>query len=156
MKINTSGSLVWQKVLTGSGGTFGTIAVDNSNFVYASGHCGAGGLIAQYDSNGALQWQRSLSLTVNTVLDSIAVEPDGTAFVVTISDPSTAIARLPKDGTHTGTYGALTYAVSSYTNSNLSESASASGYLTNPITPTTLTPATTTSATTAVATKTAM
>lgn len=70
VKYNSSGTLQWQRSLGGIGSDIANaVATDSSENVYVTGYTasqGAGGndlLIAKYDSNGTIQWQRSLGGT---------------------------------------------------------------------------------------------
>tara|TARA_S200002703_G_scaffold91130_1_gene78588 strand:- start:53 stop:1261 length:1209 start_codon:yes stop_codon:yes gene_type:complete len=70
-KYNSSGTIQWQRTLSGTNQDFGEgIAVDSSNNVYIVSFTkseGAGNfdiLIAKYNSSGTIQWQRTLSATI--------------------------------------------------------------------------------------------
>ena len=134
-KYNNSGTIQWQKTLTDlytspSSSAYG-IAVDSSGNVYV---CGSGlnsagynvQSISKYNNSGTIQWQRTLT---NTYLpadgaNSIAVDSSGNVYVCgyiysAVNSQIQLIAKLPADGSKTGTYSGtnfgVTYAASSWT-----------------------------------------
>lgn len=122
---NTSGTLQWQRRLGGSGGDIGYgIAVDAASNIYISGvtaSAGAGNndaLIAKYDSSGVIQWQRTLGTSSFDNAYAAATRGDavyiaGTTTVGSSSD--VLLAKLPSNGSKTGTYGSFVYQSSSLT-----------------------------------------
>jgi hypothetical protein len=120
-KYDTSGVLQWQRRIGAAGGevVYG-VAVDALGNSYLTGDTGGDLLIAKYDTSGAIQWQRSLTSSGSDAGYAIAVDADGAMYVTgftTVTDPSSEydviIAKLPADGSRTGTYGSWTYAASS-------------------------------------------
>ncbi len=131
-----SGAILWQRTLGGSGTDIGYgIAIDSSSNLYIVGETtsqGAGGqdvLIAKYNSSGVIQWQRTLcgvALSGNTTEygTAIAVDNVGNLYINGASDSLSLaltflIAKLPQDGTLTGTYllsaGSIIYQASTLT-----------------------------------------
>jgi uncharacterized delta-60 repeat protein len=116
-KYNSSGTLQWQRVLGGADGEAGYgVAIDSFNNVYLTGKtlsAGAGSndlVIAKYNSAGTIQWQRVLGATGNDTGNSIAVDADDTLYVLgSIYSAGSGsadffLAKLPNDGSLTGTY----------------------------------------------------
>lgn len=110
-KYNTNGSLQWQRTLNGSGNDIGKrIATDTSGNVYFVSSATVGPtylsiLTAKYDTNGNLQWQRSLgSTSANNTGSSIAIDNSGNVYVGGTSSSfspgqTAAIAKYDTNGT---------------------------------------------------------
>ena len=109
-KYNSSGTLQWQRTLTGSGSDIANnVAVDSSNNVFISGvsSTNAGNddvLIAKYDSSGTVQWQRWLRSTNADSALSVNVAPNGVVNFAGVSNDQIILGQLPNDGSLTGTY----------------------------------------------------
>ena len=138
-KYNTSGTIQWQRTLSGTGDDQGYgVAVDSSGDVYVVGQttsAGAGNfdiLIAKYNASGTIQWQRILGGTDREEGKGIAVDNSGNVYVTGLTESAGSgsydllIAKLPDDGSGTGTYGDLTYATLSLTDSASSLTSSTS------------------------------
>jgi len=121
-KYNSAGALQWDRTLGGTGGDYGNaVAIDSANNIIVVGYTtsdGAGGndfLIAKYNSAGALQWDRTLGGTGGDYGNAVAIDSANNIIVVgyTTSDGAGGndflIAKLPPDGSGTGTYGSFTY-----------------------------------------------
>ena len=126
VKYNTSGTLQWQRRFGTATGDFNYgIAVDSTGSCYVSGVFYTTRnivFVAKYDTSGTLQWQRSLSSAGEQEPYAITVDGSGNYYIAgytTLTDPgglyNVLIAKLPTDGSLTGTYGAWTYAASSLT-----------------------------------------
>lgn len=142
-KYNSSGTLQWQRVLGGaSQDVCQAITIDSADNVYISGHTdstGAGNddfLIAKYNSSGSIQWQRVLGGTDNDESFGIAVDSDDNIYAFGFAEgvriagiDDFFLAKLPNDGSLTGTYSlagsSITYQSSSLTaaSGTLSDSA---------------------------------
>ncbi|MCZ8322109.1 MAG: hypothetical protein O9296_11080 [Novosphingobium sp.] len=89
-KLDTSGTLQWQRSLNGSGQELWyNAAVDSSGNVYVAGYSTSSGgsgnadaLIAKYNSLGTLQWQRSIGGSGNEYASQMALSPDGSLLVL--------------------------------------------------------------------------
>ena len=122
-KYDTSGTLQWQRkfgsrtfsiyeygngIAVDSSGTnvyivgFGKNATDNDDIV-----------IVKYNSSGIIQWQRTLASagTDNDRGYGIAVDSNY-VYITGYTGAKSLIAKLPNDGSYTGTYGGFTYAIS--------------------------------------------
>jgi hypothetical protein len=133
IKRDSSGTLVWQRVLTNSSSSYGMVVsnltIDSSDNIYGACYTAVGanaiGVIAKWNSSGTLQWQRSITPSANSVsLQDIKINSSGTTMYVTgVSSVSGnndyVLFKLPTNGTLTGTYTvgsySYTYAASSYT-----------------------------------------
>ena len=128
-KYSSAGVIQWQRRLGGAATDLGrAIAVDSSANVYVVGYSNSpsagatSALIAKWDTSGTLQWQRSLGGSGSDVASGVAVDSvNGILYVVGHTASQGAggndllLAKLPMDGTRTGTYGSLTYAANSLT-----------------------------------------
>lgn len=126
-KYDTSGTIQWQRQLTGGGYGARGVAVDTSGNVYSCGSNNSGAStdfeIAKYNTSGTIQWQRRLGGASGDYGN--AVFASGSHVYVcgeaTVSGASSdfLFAKLPDDGSLTGTYSvggfSVTYAVSTLT-----------------------------------------
>lgn len=106
-------SILWQKQLTYTGIVMRAAAHDSQGFLYFAGFgdktAGSGddGIIIKTDNNGTPQWARKLGFTSHsTRLEDIFIDSNDDIFVSGFSDlnQSAFIAKLPNDGSLTGTY----------------------------------------------------
>ena len=129
-KYDSVGTVLWQRRLGDAGQDYGTsLAIDSSDNVYVLGYTtstGAGStdlLLAKYDSSGTIQWQRTLGGTGIEQGHTVALDSAENVCIVGQTDtisagsPDVLIAKLPNDGSLTGTYTLngvpLVYAASS-------------------------------------------
>ena len=123
-KYNSSGTIQWQKYFGHGGWQGGTgIAIDSSDKIYITGisdnNAGPGSncvYIAKFDTSGDLEWQRSLGSTQSDGSGS-QISVDSSHFYIAAytaggsqSGDNILVAKLPVDGSGTGTYGDFTYA----------------------------------------------
>ena len=131
-KYNTSGTIQWQRVLGGAAGEFPwSVALDSLGNAYVSGQTSSSGpgsasiFMAKYNTSGTIQWQRTLGGAGFDMSSSITLNPND-EIVITGNTTTTGVAgndlflaKLPNDGSLTGTYildGVnITYASSSLT-----------------------------------------
>lgn len=117
-KLNTSGSLSWQRILQSStfnpSEVFGslTLTTDTSNNIYFVGHTSTGPdyiIFAKFDpTNGNDLFLRSLGTLDGTRYSSrsLIVNSNSLIFANMIGDEgrATLLSKLPSDGSKTGTY----------------------------------------------------
>jgi len=140
-KYNSSGTLQWQRLLSTSYSMAAfSIASDFSGNVYICGqgnvNSGSNALvIAKYNTSGVIQWQRYLRSTAGEIYGrSISVNSKGDVFVLGSGSKngfnSFFMAKLPSDGSRTGTYtldgATITYDATSATDSALTFTSSTS------------------------------
>ena len=114
-KYNASGTIQWQRFLTVTPNNMRATgaAIDASGNIYVVGFATItvnGIHIQKYNSSGVIQWQRRLSRTaaITTVSNCVSVDNLGNVIVTaytSIGGISVAFtAKLPDDGSKTGTY----------------------------------------------------
>ena len=125
-------TLQWSRTLVGTSTNAFDVALDSSNNSYFCGrndNSGYQGFIAKYNGSGTIQFQRTISVSSNTIiLNSIKLDAKGNIYVCgTIEGSPTYfafVAKLPNDGSLTGTYTvgslSITYAASSLTDASVS------------------------------------
>lgn len=142
LKYNSSGTIQFQRILGGSGQTDGkSIILDSSNNFYVLGSSLISSIfrfqIAKYNSSGTIQWQRKLgSSSANSTGFGISIDSTDNLYVCgqTAVSGSTdfLIAKLPNDGSKTGTYSvggySFVYEASTLTDSASTLTESAAGY----------------------------
>ncbi len=107
-KYNSSGSLQWQRVLSGGTGAAAAYGgyVDSSGNTYITGfsdyHTSGGrndGILVKYNSSGTLQWQKLFAHSdgsTNASIHNCATDPDGNIFT---TSNSLGIAKWNSSGT---------------------------------------------------------
>ena len=81
-------------------------------------------MIAKYNSSGTLDWQNTLGGTGQDYGEHIKVDSSDNIYVVGKTQSTGQgsndifVAKLPNDGSLTGTYGSLTYAASTFNGSS--------------------------------------
>ena len=121
-KYNSSGALQWDRSLGGISAEQGrAVAIDSSDnivlgaYTSSDGEGSADALIAKYNSSGVLQWSRILGGSGVEQTFSVAIDSSDNIIAAgaTASDGAGSsdgyVAKLPPDGSGTGTYGNLVY-----------------------------------------------
>ena len=128
-KYNSSGTIQWQKILGANDDRGQSVAIDSSDNVYVVGKTDSypdlNFLIAKYNSSGTIQWQRVLGGSNVEIGNSVAIDSSDTLYVLGYTESTGAggddflMAKLPNDGSLTGTYVLdgvdMVYAASSLT-----------------------------------------
>jgi hypothetical protein len=148
-KWNSSGTLQWQRTLTDAGSTINTtstgVSIDSSGNVFVVGFGQNSSnqqviSISKWDSSGTIQFQRTITDTYSTPNDrgnGITVDSLGNMYVTgwiknTANQTVVFIAKLPSDGSRTGTYSnstfGIVYASSSWTAATSTWTAATSTY----------------------------
>jgi hypothetical protein len=127
-------TLQWSRTLVGTSTNAFDVALDSSNNSYLCGrndNSGYQGFIAKYDGSGTIQFQRTITVSSRTtILNSIKLDAKGNIYVCGTIEPTSGstyfafVAKLPNDGSLTGTYTvgslSITYAASSLTDASVS------------------------------------
>ena len=129
IKVNSSGAEQWIKALDHNSATqvvFRGSAVDSSDNIYACGYWVNSSsvykaVLIKYNSSGVIEWQRDVAHSNGFILfTGIAVNSLGdlavSGYVKLSGDTeySLVTARLPSDGSLTGTYGDFTYSAGAF------------------------------------------
>lgn len=125
MKVNSTGVIQWQRNLSGAATNGYSLSLDSSNNIYVVGASTNTGnneyVIAKYDNSGVIQWQRRLGTTGTAdQANNVTVDTSGNIIVNgQIGTATTLLAKLPNDGSKTGTYtvgaNTIVYAASTLT-----------------------------------------
>lgn len=123
VKLNSSGSIIWQRLLSSSIQRLLGITIDSSNNIYVSIYNSGSLYILKIDSSGSIVWQNSITdtggvyaSTISSVLDGIDWKGNSLWIGCLSSSSSSALSYnwvLPDNGSLTGTYADFTYATSS-------------------------------------------
>jgi len=141
-KYNTSGTIQWQVKLDGTQANYGTsVAVDSAGNVYVNGQINVSSVsyfgMAKYNSSGTLQWQRKIGNGSAAFTGyGIALDSSDTMYVCGVAGVGSGsndfmFAKLPNDGSLTGTYtvggASITYSTASSTSTVATHTDSAGG-----------------------------
>lgn len=118
VKYNSSGALQWQRrLVTSTGGIDVAIAVSSGNIIAVRST-----YVWCYNLSGTIQWQRTLvgdgsNRTATSRMTSVAAIAGKPGFVVSgyIDTTYGFVAKLPINGTLTGTHGFYVYSASAVT-----------------------------------------
>ena len=81
-KYDSSGALLWERLLGGTSNDVGFgVVIDSSDNIIVAGYTVSDFLIAKYNSSGTLQWQRSLGAGVTDRADAIALDSSDNIIV---------------------------------------------------------------------------
>ena len=128
IKHNSSGTLQFTKTLGGGVTEYGFgMAVDANDNVLMCGMGTTGApaynayLLALYNSSGTLQWQRALGTGDTMQANRVAFNSTGDILVTgqeNLSSGNWITAKLPADGSLTGTYGRYYYITTTFTDTS--------------------------------------
>lgn len=142
-KENTSGTIVWTSMLGSSTGATSVrnICIDSQANVYAACETVAPdantprcGFIAKWNSSGVLQWQRTLNAGHRADIRDITVDSNDdivlTGWYQSTSGGvvGTFVAKIPSDGSLTGTHGSWTYQARNFSTASGSTTLSSSSH----------------------------
>lgn len=88
LKYDTNNNLVWERTLGSASNEYGYgIVIDNYNNIYVTGYtysvdADSDLLIAKYDTNGTIQWQKALGGVGNTSGYGITKDSSGNVYVI--------------------------------------------------------------------------
>jgi hypothetical protein len=107
-KFDTAGSLTWQRRIgAATNDLVSGLTIDSSENIYVA----AEGNLVKYNSSGTFQWHRTFT---GAIISGLALS--GTDLIIAGGKGTDAfLAKLPTDGTKTGTYGGVTYAAGTWT-----------------------------------------
>ncbi len=115
VKLNSSGTIQWQKLLNQGSFISRQISTDGTNVFVMATVSNAYYVMAFDCSTGAITWQNKLSATGKTLNSLAGISHSGNQIYVlgnNGTDDTVMALNVPKDGTGTGTYGIYTYATS--------------------------------------------
>ena len=130
-KYNSSGTLQWQRDLNDIYSIrINAVAVDSADNIIVAGYTYSGNivfLIAKYSPSGTLQWQRALGNSNYSEASGVAIDSSDNIIVVGNQGQPFMFAKLPPDGSGTGSYnlsnlasgGPIVYEEASATNLTL-------------------------------------
>jgi hypothetical protein len=128
VKVNSSGTVQWCRTLAVATNLYSdNVLVDSNDDVYLTFSNVSSSdrdlIIVKYNSSGSLQWQRSLGSTGSEIVVRTNLDNNNNLLVsfstdAIGSDRNSVYAKLPSDGSGTGTYGSFVYAASSYTSTS--------------------------------------
>lgn len=100
-------SVIWQRHYTGS--EVQSVAIDSGGNVVAIASIAGDALIYKFDPNGTLLWQRQLGTTGGDAGYGVGIGANNCIYAKIQAGSKVALAKLPGDGSLTGTYGSYTY-----------------------------------------------
>lgn len=121
-KYSSGGGIYWQRSLGGAGTDYSYgVGVDAASNVYVAAFTTSQGsgsndcLIAKYNFNGVIQWQRLLGGTTDDAAYGICVDKYQDIYICGASAGHILVAKVPGNGGMTGTYGSYVYQAATLT-----------------------------------------
>lgn len=122
-KFNSSGTLQWQRRITGN--FFRGMFVTGAGDIFLTGDTQSPDYtlnLMRYNTSGTLQWQRTFSNLSTGYPGAIFIDGNSDIFIAAqstsyVANNAIIALKLPGDGSLVGTYGQHTYSVSSYPDS---------------------------------------
>lgn len=142
-KEDSSGTIIWASVIGGSTGStyIRTIHTDSQGNTYAAfdtnnidANTAWCTLIAKWNSSGVLQWQRKFNAGLRAAPSDITLDSNNDIILsgwyshASGQQQRIFVAKLPSDGSLTGTYGSWTYQPTSFSTASASMTLSTSGH----------------------------
>lgn len=106
---STASTVIWG--MRYSGGPITNVAIDSGGNVIAVGAISNNAIIYKFDPNGTLLWQRTFDQGAVDAAYGVAIGAGDCIYVKMQCSTKTVVAKIPGDGSLTGTYNGYTYGV---------------------------------------------
>jgi hypothetical protein len=107
----------WQRRY--NSGQVTNVAIDSGGNVIAIATLSGNAIIYKFDTNGTLLWQRTFGTAAGDAGYGLVIGANDCIYIKTQCGSNVVVAKLPGDGSLTGTYGAYTYAAGAASNINV-------------------------------------
>jgi hypothetical protein len=107
----------WQRRY--NSGQVTNVAIDSGGNVIAIASISGNAIIYKFDPNGTLLWQRTFSTAATDVGYGLVIGANDCIYAKILCGANVVVAKLPADGSLTGTYSGYTYAAGAASNINI-------------------------------------